>query len=184
MSLSTESVGDFLKKNPISVSCAVLSVALLITSYVRSDYAAEETAVLEQKTTEASRLAANKKNADQLKEHFDSLVAAQKQVEARLIDQKDLTANSQYFYQLETETGVKLTEPRPSAAPKRDPKFSYLPVPFAVTVQGEYPQLLDFLRHLENGPHYCRVLSANCGAGADRAAQLTLNLNLELLALP
>lgn len=187
MSVSTERLVEFLKKNPIGVSCALLSVALLATAYFRSDLATERATELEEKSTEAARLALNRKNADQLKEHLDGIVAAEKQIEARLIRPKDLTANSQYFYKLESDTGVKLLDVHPASntPPKKDPKLAYVPIPFVVSVQGDYPHLLAFLQHLENGPHYCRVLTASCASFAqDRGSSLNLTLSLELLGLP
>lgn len=186
MSLSNEQVVEFLKKNPISVSCAVLSLLLLGAHYYRSDFAAAAATELEQKTAEAERLDRNLKNAAQLKEHLDALIAAGKEATSRLINAENLPANNQYFYKLESETGVKLVgDPRQSATTKRDAKAAFLPTAFALSVQGEYAQILTFLRHLESGPAYCRVLSATCnGAAGERGQQLVLSLNLELLGSP
>jgi hypothetical protein len=187
MSLTNEQVVELVKKNPISIGCGILSLALLITAYIRSDLPAEEQQKLEQKTSEADRIAANLKNAAQLKEQMDSLLASHKQIEGRLIQAKNLMANSQYFYRLESETGVKLLDLRQSAvnaAAKKDMK-GYLPTVFTVNVQGDYAQLLTFLRRLENGAHYCRVMTASCNAvGAERGAVLTMALTLELLGQP
>ena len=58
-------------------------------------------------------------------------------------------------------------------------------MPFTITVQGTLPQMLDYLRHLESGARFCRVLSVSCGVPvADRGAPVTLSLNLEMLGLP
>ena len=51
--------------------------------------------------------------------------------------------------------------------------------------QGDYAQLVDFLRRLENGPRYCRVMTvAMNGGGTTRNGPLKLNLTLELLGQP
>jgi hypothetical protein len=186
MAISNEQFVDFLKKNPISVGCAILSLALVGVYYFRKDLGAEAATELEEKSTEAARLAANKKNAEQIKEHLESIIAAEKQIEARLIRPKDIAANTQYFYQLESDTGVKLLDSRAAGqTPKKDTKQAYLPVPFVVSVQGGYSQILTFLQHLENGRHYCRVLTASCmPSGPERNSPLTLSLSLELLGTP
>ena len=59
MAISNEQVVDFLKKNPISVGCAVLSILLAGWGYYRSDKAAEYSAEYEEKSTEAQRLASS-----------------------------------------------------------------------------------------------------------------------------
>jgi len=64
-------------------------------------------------------------------------------------------------------------------------KNLYGGVAFTVSVTGTLNQVLDYLRRLENGPRYCRVMTVTCGVPpADRASPITLNLNLELLGQP
>lgn len=189
MSITTEQISEFAKKNPVSVGCGVLIIALLATAYFRLELPGEAEAELEQKSNEAARLAANLKNATHLKEHFDGITNAQKQIEARLIQPKQLTTNSQYFYKLESETGAKLLDLRQSAlssAARKEIKGAYVPTIFTLSVQGDYSQVLTFLRRLENGSHFCRVLTASCNtSSAERAGgQLTLGVNLELLGFP
>jgi hypothetical protein len=188
MSVASEQLGAFVKKSPIGVGCAVLSLALIVTAYVRWDYRADEKTKLDEKSTESARLTANLKNAAQLPEQFDAVMAAEKAIENRLIRASQLTTNNQYFYKLESDTGVKLLNLQPvaiSAAQKKDAgKSGYIPIAFGVSVQGNYTQLLQFLRNLENGQHYCRVLAASCNAPPDRDSALTLALNIELLGLP
>jgi hypothetical protein len=185
MSFSSEEVLTSIKKNPISVGCAVLTIALLVVTYVHSGRSDQLETQLEQTSAEAAKLALNLKNASQLKEQFDALMAAKKEIEARMIRAEDLTTNQQYFYKLEADSGVKLLDnPRQSSGLKRDAKVGYQPTGFSLTVQGEYRQLLTFLRRLESGSRYCRVLTASCNAPADRSPVLVLNLNLELLGFP
>jgi hypothetical protein len=81
---------------------------------------------------------------------------------------------------------VKILDLRQTTATVAKPaKGTYAPVSFAVTVQGSFPQILGFLRQLEGGAHYSRVLTATCSTNAAaRASPLTLALTLELLGLP
>lgn len=177
----------FLKKNPIGVGCGILILALGGWTYYRSGDipAAEE--LLAQKTAEANRYEANIANAKDLNDQLDALVAANKEIESRLIRANQLGINSQFFFTLESETGVKLLEPgRPGTVP-RGLKTAFAPVPFSVSAQGTLAQLLQFLYHLEGGARYTRVLSASLvstGGGANRSDQLTLSLYIEQLGLP
>jgi Tfp pilus assembly protein PilO len=181
MSFSNEQFMGSIKKNPISIGCALLAIALVGVAYFRSGKAGELETELEQKSADAGKYAANLKNAAQLQEQFDALVAAQKAIEARMIRAEELTTNRQYFYKLEADTGVKLLDLRPTPNSKSASKAGYQPIPFALNIQGDYRQILTFLRMLESGPRYCRVLSASCNSPAERGPVLGLSLNLELL---
>jgi Tfp pilus assembly protein PilO len=183
MSFSSSDIVATIKKNPISVVCTVLALALGAVFYFRLDRDTEFQTQLEEKSKEAAKLALNLKNSTQLQQQLDALVAAEKQIQARLMRAEDLPTNQQYFYKLEAETGVKLLgSPRQSPGSKKDSK-AYQPTAFSVSVQGDYRQILTFLRRLESGPRYCRVVSASCNSTAERGPALVLSLNLELLGV-
>jgi len=174
------------RKNPISIGCGVLALLLGGGVYYRGGQVPDVEAELAQKSSEGERLSSNLKNAAQLQEHFDALVSANKAIDARIVRASQFGKNLQYFYKLETETAVKLvTDPRlspPSA--KKDPKAAYVAIPVNLSVQGTMPQLLGFLRQLESGTHYCRVLTFSLAGSPDRKSPLSLSINLELLGLP
>jgi len=176
-----------IRKNPVSVGCAALSLILAIGVYLRSDATPEAEAELTQKTATGERLALNIKYSAQLKEQADAVSTATKAIDAQLIRPSQVGTNTQYFYKLEADTGVKIIELRQTTpgASAKPAKGTYLPVAFAVTVQGDLPQILQFLRYIETGAHYSRVLSAVCsGNAATRNSPLTLGLSLELLGQP
>ncbi len=177
----------FLRKNPIGVGCGVLSLALAGGIYYRGGKVPDAEAELAQKSAEGQRYSANLKNAAQMKEQLDEMVAANTEINRRLIHVGQSLSNSQFFYKAESESGVKLgaLTQTTTVAPKAGGKAAFVPVGFSVTVQGSLAQLLDFLRRLESGAHYCRVLSVTCsGSSSDHNAPLSLALNLELLGLP
>lgn len=175
------------KKNPLSSGCAALSLVLAIGLYLRSEATPEAEAELTQKSATGERVALNIKYSAQLKEQSDAVVAAIKGIDSRIIRTSQVGTNTQYFYKLEADTGVKIidlrqTTPTVSVKPA---KGTFVPVAFAVTVQGDLTQILAFLRHVENGAHYSRVLTATCnGNASNRNSPLTLGLSLELLGLP
>ncbi len=177
----------FVRKNPISFGCGVLALALGAAIYLRSSSVPEAVTLLDQKSAEGGRLAANARNSAQLTEQFAAITGATKSINSRLIHASDLAQNLQYFYKLEAETGTKLLDLRQGPLPAKGKPAAGSPVgvPFFVSVRGDYFALLEFLRHLESGPHFCRVMSlAISTTGPDRAAPITFQLGVELLGLP
>lgn len=174
-----------IKKNPITVVCAALCLAAGVGLYFRSDKIPEAEEILVQKTADGERYKANIKNSAQLKEQFDELVAANKEVETRIIHIDQLGTNQQFFYKLESESGVKLISYNQTTQTATKTKAAFTPAAFNVTVQGDMSQVMQFLRLVESRARYGRVLSASLGlTGSVRSAPLTLTLNLELLGVP
>jgi hypothetical protein len=184
--MTTEQLVAFIKKNPISAACGVISLGLAVALYWRSDVLPEAEELLARKSAEADRYAANIKNSALLNEQLEELVAAVKELDGRLVQASQLGVNNQYFFKLESDTGTKLIDFHQRGIPAtKGPKTNFSPVAFTVALQGDLPQLLSFLRLLENGTHYARVNSATCSlAGVDRGGRLTLSLSLELLGVP
>lgn len=185
--MTSADLAALIRKNPVTSACALLCLLLGLSYYFRSGLVEETEAELAQRTAEAERYSLNGKNAIQLKEQLEALTAANKEVDARIVRAGQLGLNHQYFYKLFGETGVKQIDLRQTglAAVAKGAKNVFVPVGFSVSVQGDYSQILRFLRHLESGAKYCRVLSATCNSPAgDRGGPLTLSLNLELLGQP
>lgn len=175
------------KKNPICLGCALATIGLVVALYFRDGEIPEAEAALTQKSAQSERLGLNIQHAAQLKEQSDALVAANKEIDARVVRPSQLGINTQYFYKIESDTGVKLMDLRQNTPPAgaKAGKGSFIPVSFNVTVQGTLPQILDFLRQVENGAHYSRVLTASFnGNPATRSAPLMLSLGLEFLGVP
>lgn len=184
--MNNQELFALVKKNPISVGCGALALALIAGIYLRSDAIPEAEDILAQKTAQAERYALNIKFSAQLKEHLETLVSANKEIDGRIVRASQLGTNTQYFYKLQSDSGVKLLDFRQGTADAvAKGKGTYEPIPFSVSVQGTLPQVMKFLRELESGTHYCRILTASCAGNAvARTQPLTLSLNLEMLGLP
>jgi hypothetical protein len=186
--MTNAEVITLLKKNPIAVGCGVLSLALAVGIYFRGGAVPAAEEELAQKTDEGTRLAANLQNAAQLKEQVDTLAACGKEIDARLVHASQTLTNYQYFYKLESETGAKMTviAQAPVGGPSKGAaKSLFVGVPFSITVQGTMTQMIDYLRRLESGARYGRVMSVSFGVPSnDRGGIVTLALNLELLGQP
>lgn len=179
--MTNEQAITFIKKNRLSFTCGVLSAAMLLSVYFRMDLIDEAQVELNQKTAEADRYAANIKNSAQLKEQLDALVAANKEIDSRVIRSGQLGINYQYFYKIIGDSGVKQLDLRQSSSSAKG-KTAFAPVGFSLSVQGDLGQIMHFLALLESGARYCRVLSASSSVPlGERGGPMTLSLTIELL---
>ncbi|MEO6004513.1 MAG: hypothetical protein ABIZ04_09140 [Opitutus sp.] len=175
------SLSDTVKKYPFRAVCILTAAVAGAGAYVVSDRVVQARELLAQKTVDGERLETNVRDAGQLPEQLEALTSAVAKIQAKLIRAGQLANNLQYFYRLETESGVELLDVRPTGSVKGP----YQGVGFNVSVKADYLTLLGYLRRLENGPHFCRILSTGIAAPSpDRAGPLTLSLSLELLGQP
>jgi len=183
--MTNDQLKALIKKNPVTVACGVVVLAVLGGLYFRSGDIATAEAELAEKSAASEKYSLNITYSAQLKEQHDALATANKAIESRLTRASQRGVNTQYFYQLERETGVKLVSFTQSATPAKPAKSAFMPIGFSVAVQGTLAQTIDFLRQLEDGAHYCRVHTANFSINpTSRGGPLTLSLTLELLGLP
>lgn len=174
----------FVRKYPLPLIGGVLSLVLAGAIYFRSAEVPAAAQILEDKTAEAQRYSNNLTNAAQLTEQFDALLAANKGIEGRLVHASQLGINQQYFYKLEADFGVKLTDVHQTLgrAQPATGKAGFVPIGFTVSVQGDFRSVLGFLQEVERGAHLCRVLSATCTG--TRGGPVMLAISLEFLGQP
>ena len=196
MAFTTQDFVVILKKYPLVISCGVLSVGLLAGSYIRNARAGELSALLKEKDDQGTAILNNIKNGTNLPEQFETLSAATKELESRLVRGAERARNQQYFYRIESDTGVKelsLQANAPSRAQPRGPKPLYTGVSYTIAVQGDYRQILNFIGRLESGSLFYRLISGSVSHQEVRSAAakeprgaptINLTLTLELLGLP
>ena len=176
-----------IKKHPASFVCLLLCLVSGVVIYLRYGNISASQADLEAKSSELTRMTSNIRNAVGLAEQVAKVQTHTKELESRLLKASQLADNLQYFYKLETENGVKLVDVRQNSLPRNTRAAAYVGVPFNVSVQGTYTQVMNFLNRLQNGRHLCRINTATFGkvAAVEGAAPLVnLSLNLELLGQP
>jgi len=185
MSIDKRTLVTGVKKYPILVVSGIVSVLLLTILYVRSDLSDIQQAELDRLTAEGNRYRANIANSAQLKEQLDFLVQANNAVKERAFKAESMALNLQYFYRLESETGVKYLDLRPGTRnePGKAPKSTgtYIPLSYVVNVQGDFAQVITFLKRLDQGVYFCQINSAQA---TSNGSSVTLNLNLDLLGMP
>ncbi|MBI2516026.1 MAG: hypothetical protein HYV95_03850 [Opitutae bacterium] len=179
-----------LKKHPIGTACGIICIIGGALLYFRADKLGAAQQLLAQKTQEDQKITANVRNADKLPQHLEAMRAVAKQMDSRLVRAGQLALNQQFFYRLESETGVKLIDVRQNAlsatrAGAAKPMFAA--IPFNISIQGSFKQVMDFIEHLEKGPHFARFSTINLtkSGGADGASDLmTVTFAVELLGTP
>ena len=183
----------YLRKYPLAIGCGTLSAALLIGLFFRSSRTGDLSGQLKQKEREGQRILDNVRDGSNFAEQYETLSAAVRELESRLIRSSERAGNQQYFYQLESDTGVKELSLQPAtvtpADRRRGPRTLYTGVGYTISVQGDFRQILSFLGRLESGPHFYRltrasVIHTKAGAAGGGTGSITLTLTLELLGLP
>lgn len=185
--MSNEQLLVLIKKNPLSVACGLLVLVLGVVTYFRWDLVPEAAKLLEAKGAEGERLNANVNNAAQLPEHLASITEARTEIEKRFVQRSELAKNLQYFYRLESETGIKLLTLQQNPPPSTKPgaKSPLGGIGFTVSFQGPYFTAMDYLRRLEGGLHFSRTTSAGIAVVAgNRSGPVTVSLSLELFGQP
>lgn len=177
----------WLRSNPVAAAGIGVMIAALGLLVGRGGALSSAEAELAARQSLAGRLARNVKHAVQLPEQAAALATARAAVDARIIRGAEIGLHSEYFYRLERESGAKLTELRPQSVPAgpkgATPRFQA--VPFTLSLQGTWPQLLAFHRLLEGDARYVRVRTMTIVANpANRREPLKSTVALELLCLP
>lgn len=181
MSLDTKKLIQKVRQYPVLVVCVVIVLVLLATLYMRSDLIDSQKAELEKLLADNRRQRINITNSALLQDQLDYLIQANAAVKNRALTANGLAQNLQYFYRLEAEVGIKYLDLRPASRPAVPKTATYVPVGYTVNVQGDFTQIIKFLRHLEQGAYFCRINSALLSGGDET---YTLNLNIDLLGVP
>lgn len=173
------------KKQPIGFACGGLCLIFAFLLYYRSSKIDENQVVYEAKSAEAAKILANVRNSSNLAEQVADIQAMTKELENRLVRGGQLAVNLQYFYKLEAENDVKLTDIRQGATAKVA-KSLYISIPYTVGVQGGYKQVMTFLYRLEAGRHFCRFMTISFSkvAGSNSGDAMSTSLSIELLGTP
>jgi hypothetical protein len=192
MAFTSKDLVTLLKKHPVAIGCGALSLILLAGSYLRGSRASELSDQLKQKEQEGQKILDDIRNGANLVEQYDALTATTKELDSRLVRSSERARNQQYFYRLESDTGVKEISLQPGAVGANQPKAPktiYTSIGYTISVQGDFRQILDFIGRLESGQHFFRLVSGTVAreggrTSAEATAAVTLTLNLEFLGLP
>lgn len=182
MKTDLKSAIEGLRRYPALCSAALFVVLSSTWAFFRSDAVAEKQSELDKYVVEGERYRSNITNGAQLQQQIDFLVDANQRIEKRAFKSGSLALHLQYFYRLEAEIGIKLqASARPAAAKTPNTAGTYLPIGYTVGVTGTFPQVIAFMRTLEQGAYFSRINSALItGKGQDA----TLSLDIDILGIP
>ncbi len=179
----------FVRKHPIGVGCGVLAFVLLVLTFTRRGSVATLESELVELQDRSSRLKNNLRYSADLEDHLATLNQAVEVLESKSINPGALATNLQFFYRLEQELGLTLVDIRQGiVAESREPR-EYLTVPYTISVEGTYMQILSLLQNLEEGGRIVQFVSANISPARGLESQradptdplLVVTLDLALL---
>ena len=191
--MNFQTIIDILRRRVIvSASCMII-VGCAGVYFFHMDKKADLESEIEQLEIRMSTVLKNLKNSSGLEE---DLVEADKRIEeldARLIDPLELATNYNYFFNLENETGVKLSglkqleykEETGNAKKRKSPKPTkdvYQKIRYHMKATGEYGQIVNFMRQLEGGESFYRLEKFRLARPRDESNKL-LSMDLSLLIL-
>jgi Tfp pilus assembly protein PilO len=187
--MNTQNIKAAVLKHRVASVSIVVAVVLAGVWFLRHGTLGEVESRLDTERQQSQRLTANVSNAALLEEHLKAIQDAQKAIESRLVSPAILGDNQAYFYKIGTEAGIKFLDLRQNLVTAgKAPKTtgSYVPVSFTVSLRGSYANILAFLRHLENGSAFSRIVSgtvspASQGDEKNKVEEINLNLTVELL---
>lgn len=185
MSLEGKDIVNAAKKRPIVFICAALIFILLGLMYWRSGEIPELQGQVDDRTSVLRKSKINVTYSVQLDAQLKALTDINQKIKASGLRAENLAQNQQVFYRMEAETGVKLIDIQQRATDSNLAKGAvatvYLPIVFSITIEGDYRELLTFLKKLEAGPTITRVSGATLMMSANNA--LSLSLTVEMLGL-
>ncbi len=111
-----------------------------------------------------SSILLNLKNGATFAQDIQELNKILENIDSRLFDSKELAANYNYFFQIEAQTGVKLSNlqqfnPSTAATNKKgdNKNKNYSSLRYELGVTGTFSQIMNFLRHVEGGLSLFRI---------------------------
>ena len=181
MKIDTHVVISGFKKYTTLCVVMLVSALLALWLYIRVDVNDEQQAELDKVTAEDNLCRANITNGAQLQQQVDFLVQANAMITKRAFRAESLALNLQYFYKIESEIGIKYLDLRPGSRPvvanaKAGNKQRFTALSYAVSAQGNFTQIINYLRKLEQGAYFCRINSASL-IGTDPNYTITLDLD-------
>lgn len=191
--MTGEDLKNAIRRQPGAFAATLVLVACGLAFYFRMDALDEARQAAEQAQKDETRVANNIKFAVGLKQATDQITDAAEKFEERLINPSQLASNLQMFYRMESETGVKLVDVKQGAARPQAKGDAYVAVPYTVRIHGDIEQVYSFLRRLEGGPGFGRIVvmsvsrtesAATQDKSPARARDVAATINAELLGTP
>ncbi|HEU5078199.1 MAG TPA: hypothetical protein VFT72_03260 [Opitutaceae bacterium] len=176
-----------LKTHPIVVVGGIVAILASSAGFWRSLSRDEFQSLVASKQNEATRLTDNIRYGQKLDAQYTQLLELNKELSLRLTAPDDLASNQQYFYKIAAATGAKISDLRQVALPKKKKNAAptlFAPVPYLITVNGTFTQVLSFLRNVEAGTRLGRITAGNLSTPTAKdgvPTELTMSITAEFV---
>lgn len=114
--------------------------------------------------------------------NLTALREAVAQIETNLLDEQSMEVNLGYFYRFERTARVKLVRLNQLSSQPPQPGSKFKVVSFSLQIVGTYRNNMTFIRALESGSRILRIRSCSIERMEKDAANLTLDLMVDVLA--
>ncbi|MDQ8183396.1 hypothetical protein [Pelagicoccus sp. SDUM812005] len=192
--MSFLSILSYLRKNYVIAICSAVVVVCLGVYFVRNDQITRLAADADDLSVRHSRILKNLKFASDIEADLEEIKRMDAEVNARLFAPEDLATNQRYFYQVESATGVEMSniqqviKPLPDA--KRDKKARkkaemspYQEIIYDMSVTGTYLEVLSFVRAIEGGSAFAVVESVSITGAKNTVGEPEVEMRLSVSVL-
>lgn len=185
---------DYLKKNYVVAISGLVAVLCLGVYFVRHDQITRLAADFDDLSVRRSRILKNLKFASGIETDLALMKSQISDVESRLFNPEDLATNQRYFYQIESATGVQMksiqqlikhlpTGKNAKKAKKKAQQSHFQEIAYELDIQGEYRDVLAFLRELEGGKAFVVLngFSMVTAKGVSSSSEIAMRLSISVL---
>ena len=157
----------FRKSLVIAISLFVIAGSMTVY-LIHKDKKSLIDSEIEQVNIRISSMLKNIKNSKGMEEDIEAIEEKVEKLNARMFQSQELATNYNYFFNLEDETGIKVSDLKQVgiAEEELDPRKKKMPKPiidsyekirYHLKASGEFGEIVNFLRKLEGGPSFYRL---------------------------
>ena len=166
--MNVEGIVEFFRKSLV-VAISLFVIAGSMTVYlIHKDKKSLIDSEIEQVNIRISSMLKNIKNSKGMEEDIEAIEEKVEKLNARMFQSQELATNYNYFFKLEDETGIKVSDLKQVgiAEEELDPRKKKMPKPiidsyekirYHLKASGEFGEIVNFLRKLEGGPSFYRL---------------------------
>lgn len=166
--MNVEGIAELFRKNLV-IAISVFVIAGTMTVYlIHKDKKSLIDSEIEQVNVRISSMLKNIKNSKGMEEDIEAIEEKVEKLNARMFQSQELATNYNYFFNLEDETGIKVSDLKQVgiAEEEVDPRKKKMPKPiidsyekirYHLKASGEFGEIVNFLRKLEGGPSFYRL---------------------------
>lgn len=187
--MNTDVIFGALRQHRLAVVFGVVAFAFLILLVIRLPRGSEIERELESERIAVRRIQQNLAAGADLDRHLEILREQVEEINARLMERREVAVNYDYFYRMEEASGVRIQNIEQRAgsvgAAAAVPSVDLFDViGYSLSVQGTFANIVGFIRSLESGRHFIRIQSVNLGSAAQTGTGAgRLNAQIELNVL-